>query len=310
MATAERVHAPSESTTPKMETVISFDPTQVEVTVTPVPHYTEAQLKNQKTFLADHHTELTAGDRLRQIGVNAAIFAGSTVVDLAESHVADKLIREKVNKMKQNLETLNEGGVVAIENIPSEMRENAWFKRWEARNKGKEVTLDGLKEHVKHLATTENGKKLAAEFVEEWGTDSLYAWAANSYVQMVTGVKGAKYVSETSAFIADWFIVWSQVFNKNTVYPTRFRLSDHEPEKAQKGWLGIKKAYEAADFVNAVNLEAAFRMIEAVPVFGDGVKWLHHKTDHLLESTIGSRLNTAASKGILGFHIGKNIKAL
>lgn len=181
------------------ETVIAFDPTKVEVTVTPIPQYTEKQLQNQKVFLADHHTELTGGDRLRQFGINAAIFTGATAVDLAESHLADKLIRDKVNKMKENVAKLDDAGIVALENVPTEITESKWYSQWAARNKDKELTIDMLKKDVKDAATSFQGKKLAAEFIEEWGTDSLYAWAANSYVQMATGVKGAKYVSETSA---------------------------------------------------------------------------------------------------------------
>jgi len=231
--------------------------------------YTESQRAFQRLLLRNKRGESLPGDGMKRFGINASIFTGATLVDLAESHLVDAVIREPMD--------------AAIERITA---------------KGKSF---------ENAAKTAQGNKLALEFIEEWGSDSAYAALANAWLRMMTGVNGAHYVTETSAFIADWGNVISQVFFADRLYGKTITNGKHvHPKKIG----GIKLAYTSADFFNPVNVEAAFRMAEELPVVGGGIAWLHEKTDHALESTIGRLGNTTAAKGILGFHIGKNIKPL
>lgn len=275
--------------------------------------YSPSELGFQRLLIRDLKDQSRPGEGLKRFGLNAAIFTGSTAVDLAESHAVDKFIRNRFNKIKTQHEDVKD--LDSMRDLPEKTQDQAWYKTMEDKLQKQHegaaviVQLEDVKKHVKEAAENEQGKKWAAEFLEEWWTDSLQGGIANAWVRLMTGMEDAHYVSPTSEVITDGFVTWSQVFNKNAVYPKRFREGG-KVDEPRRGWKGIKLAYEAADFVNPVNVEAAFRMIEEIPVVGDGVAWLRKKSDHYLETKVGSIAKSAAFKGVLGFHIGKNIKPL
>ena len=165
---------------------------------------------------------------------------------------------------------------------------------------------------LKDAVKKQQGVAGMLDFAEEWASDSAYTTVANTWVRLMTGVDGVKYVSETSAFISDWVNAISQVFYGDQYFPKQFAHKDPDTKKTKvdKIFKIFNKSYRTMDFVNPVNVEAAIRLIEEAPVIGDGASWLHEKTDKLIESTIGSWGNTLASKGILGYHIGKNVKSI
>lgn len=151
------------------------------------------------------------------------------------------------------------------------------------------------------------GVYLAGEFIEEWASDTFYKNAANQWATKMTGDPSVKYVSETAEFMSDWMNVVSQVWLSDKFYPTKFVGKDGKP---MTGLFGIKKAYQTMDFINPVNVEAALRLMEEIPVLGGGIEWLHRKADHMLEQSKTRLLSTIAAKGVLGYHIGRNVKPL
>lgn len=240
----------------------------MSVEVTPSKIFSASERGFQRLLLRDHKNESQPGDGMKRVGFNVSVLVGATAADLAESHLVDAVWRNPMDRM-----------------------------------------MEHAREHISQdAAKTRQGVKFAGEFIEEWASDSAYTAVANAWLRMMTGVKGAKYVSETSAFIADWGNVISQVFLSDRLYgKTRSVGGKVVP---QRGLFGVKLAYPSMDFINPVNVEAAFRLVEELPVVGKGVAWLHERTDHLLESTLARLGNAAAAKGILGFHIGRNVKPL
>lgn len=253
------------------ETVAALNHADAQTDMTPAPQYSESQLGFQRLLLPERKNESQPGDGMKRVGINTSILVGATAVDLAESHLVDAIWRNPMDRM-----------------------------------------VEHAREHISQdAAKTRQGVKFAGEFIEEWASDSAYTSLANAWLRMMTGVPTVTYVSETSAFIGDWVNGISQVFGGDKLYPTRFVHTSGELKgKPMQGFLGVKLAYQTMDFINPVNVEAALRLVEELPVVGKGVAWLHEKTDHLLASTIARFGNNAAAKGILGFHIGKNVKSL
>lgn len=267
-----------------------------------VKTYSPSEQGFQRLLLRENRDQSRSGEGWRRFGLNLTICAVATAADLGESHLVDRFIRnpleEKMNGLLKDAKGLT---LQKFKEAHKDKKED--FPTSQAWTEG----LKNEKAAIHDKAQNTQGKKFAAEFVEEWGSDHAYAWIANNWVRLMTGVDGAKYVSETSAFIADWANTISQVFGKNKLYPQR---NVDAGGKAKTGLFGIKLAYETADMINPVNVEAAFRVIEEIPVVGSGVVWLHEKSDKLIESTIGQLGNTAAAKAVLGYHIGHNLKKL
>lgn len=125
------------------------------------------------------------------------------------------------------------------------------------------------------------------EFVEEWGSDAAYMAGMNYIAQSLTGVEGAIYVSPTAEVLADWANVISQVF---------MRKPDMTWKQKSENW------------INPVNTEAGFRLLEEIPVVGKGVEMAHGALDHALEhSPWLQNVNKAAGKFLTGYHIFKNV---
>ncbi|MFZ5534764.1 MAG: hypothetical protein ACOY3M_01250 [Patescibacteria group bacterium] len=235
----------------------------------PTRAYTPAEQGFQRLLIREQKHESQPGDGLRRLGINSSLLIGSTALDLAESHLVDAVIR---NPMHDRIHQIKEKG-------------------------------PNFTEQAKRA----QGVQFAAEFVEEWASDSIYANMANAWVRAMTGMDDAKYVSETAAFLAEWGNVISQVFLADRLYG---KTKTHHGHTVPQTYGKVKLAYASADFLNPVNVEAAIRVMEEVPVIGKAVSWMHDKTDHLLE-TAAVRLGSGiAGKGILGYHIGRNVKAL
>lgn len=140
----------------------------------------------------------------------------------------------------------------------------------------------GHKESQFHAWVEKNpGVEGAAEFIEEWGSDSLISAGTNKLVGALTGEKHAEYVSPFSEAAGEWTNTVLQVF------------------KGDPKWRGIT----VKNLVSGVNVEAALRMISEVPLIGGAVSWTHEQLDTLMEQKAVKTLNTAAAKGILGYHI-------
>ena len=235
----------------------------------PVKQYTPAEQGFQRLLIPEKKHESQPGDSLKRLGINTSILLGATAVDLAESHLVDAVIR---NPMHDRIHELKEKGPQFVE-----------------------------------AAKSAQGKQFALEFVEEWASDSIYAGIANAWVRAMTGVDGAKYVSETSAFLAEWGNVISQVFLADRLYGKTKVVHNHTvPQTYGK----MKLAYASADLFNPVNVEAAFRIVEEMPIVGNAVSWFHEKTDHLLETASSKLGQSIFGKAVTGYHIGKNIKAI
>lgn len=235
----------------------------------PARTYTPAEQGFQRLLIPEKKHESQPGDSLKRLGINTTILVGATAADFAESHLVDKIIREP---MHDRIHELKAKGPA-----------------------------------FREAAKSAQGKQFALEFVEEWASDSIYAGLANSWVRAMTGVDDAKYVSETSAFLAEWGNVISQVFLADRLYGKTKVVNNHTvPQTYGK----MKLAYASADFFNPVNVEAAFRIVEELPIVGNAVTWLHKKSDHLLETASSKLGQSIFGKAITGFHIGKNIKPL
>lgn len=233
----------------------------------PARTYTPAEQGFQRLLIPEKKHESQPGDGLKRLGINTTILLGATAADLAESHLVDAAIR---NPMHDRIHMLKEKGSIEAAKITQ-------------------------------------GMQFGAEFVEEWASDSIYAGVANAWVRMMTGVDDAKYVSETSAFLAEWGNVISQVFLQDRLYGKTKVVHNHTvPQTYGK----MKLAYASADFFNPVNVEAAFRIVEEMPIIGNAVSWLHEKTDHLLETASSKLGQSIFGKAVTGYHIGKNIKAI
>lgn len=235
----------------------------------PTRAYTPAEQGFQRLLIREQKQESQPGDGLKRLGINTTMLVGSTALDLAESHLVDAVIRNPMHE-----------------------------KIHEIKAKGPQFA---------EQAKTAQGVQFAAEFIEEWASDSIYANIANAWVRMMTGKEDAKYVSETAAFIAEWGNVVSQVFLADRLYG---KTKVHHGHTVPQTYGKVKLAYASADFLNPVNVEAAIRVMEDVPVIGKAVSFLHDKTDHLLETAALRLGSSIAGKGILGFHIGKNVKAI
>lgn len=270
----------------------------------PAKTYSTSEQANQRLLLREHRAERQPGDGWRSALYHIGVGGVATVTDLAESHLVDKLIRDH---FREKVTTATETSQKAVDAF-----DEAAFKAAHAAITDEKKMADAIKSAKDTLfnpARIVQGKKFGLEFVEEGITDTVYGMMANAWVRKMTGKDDAKYVSETASFIGEWFVKWSQVFNGNAIYPKKYRDSE-KPKEAQRGWFKIKKAYEAADFVNPVNVEAAFRLIEEVPVVGDGVAWLHEKSDKILSTAAARFANMTAGWGILGYHIGRNVQSL
>lgn len=256
--------------------------------------YSASEQGFQRLLIREQKDQSQPGDGLKRTGLNLSILVGSTVADLGESHLIDKFLRKP---LEASVELARE-------------KAQGFTKKVFAEKYAGESLNEAYKEARKKLfdaASRKQGMHLAAEFVEEWASDSIYAGMANSWVRLMTGVDEAKYVSETSAFISEWANKISQVFGGDKLFNlTTFKRTKIVPDR----WHGIKLAYQSMDFINSVNVEAALRVVEEIPVVGDGVAWIHEKTDKMLGGTLARITNTAAATGILGYHIGKNVKPL
>ncbi len=231
--------------------------------------FTPAEQGFQRLLIPEKKHESQPGDSLKRLGINTSILVGATAADFAESHLVDAIIREP---MHGRIHALKEKGPAFTES-----------------------------------AKTAQGSLFALEFVEEWASDTIYANIANAWVRMMTGMDDAKYVSETSAFLAEWGNVISQVFLADKLYgKTKMSHGHVVPQTYGK----VKLAYASADFFNPVNVEAAFRIVEEMPIVGKGVSWLHEKSDHLLETASSKLGQSIFGKAVTGFHIGRNIKPL
>ncbi len=281
----------------------------MNVEAQPQRAYSPSEQGFQRLLLREHKNESKPGEGFKRAGLNLSILVGSTVADLAESHLADKIWRVPQEKKAEKAAEVYHAHLHMGDDLEAFRATRENLK--EAEEGVLKTAFATTEKKLKDNATTKKGVHLAGEFIEEWASDSLYAGVANTWVRLMTGIDGAKYVTETSAFISDWANVISQVFGGDKLFGrTTMRTTMKGMKVVPERWKGIKLAYQSMDFVNPVNVEAAFRVIEEVPVVGDGVAWLHEKADKMLENKLVQVGNTAASKGILGFHIGKNVKPL
>ncbi len=277
--------------------------------------FSPSQRGSQRLLLPEFKSQSQPGDGMKRAGLNFSILLGATAADLVEGNLVTNLFRDKLEKrvdaMKDTANTYDQPA------YDQDIAKNAAHlaKNWQEQ-----------KEKLTNAAKREQGLQGAFDFAEEWASDNLYATAANAWVRMMTGINEAKYVSETSAFLADWGNIISQVFfddvliGKKLPHPTingkwvaddLFKIKwgkDKNIPNTYRHVFKLKGAYKTMDFINPVNVEAAFRLVEEIPVVGEGVHWLREKSDVALEATVGKWTNTLASKGILGFHIGRNVK--
>lgn len=258
--------------------------------------FSPAEQGFQRLLIREQKGESQPGDGLKRTGLNLSILVGATAADLGESHLVDKFLRKPL-----------EASVELAREKAQGFTKEAFAATFTGEQTALNAAFQDARKKLVDAAATKQGVHLASEFVEEWASDSVYAGLANSWVRLMTGVDDAKYVSETSAFIAEWANKISQVFGGDKLFGrTTLNGIKIVPER----WHGIKLAYQSMDIINSVNLEAAFRVIEEIPVVGDGVAWVHEKTDKMLGGTLARIGNTAAATGILGYHIGKNVKPL
>lgn len=276
--------------------------------------FSEAQLGFQRLLLPEKKSDSQPGEGLKRLGLNASIFVGATVADLAESHLVDAIVRKAPVFNRMQVEYGDVKGLADMDGLNEKQKTSQWMAelnniRARAKNEA-DINIDDVKKHLRDAAQHEMGIKNGVEFMEEWGSDAFMSSLANGWVRLMTGVDGVKYVSETAAVIADWINIASQVFYGDKYFPRFDRTvanMNTKDEKPKRGLFGVKLSYKTMDFINPVNVEAALRVVEDVPVVGNGVAWLHEKTDHLLESTVGGKATGLAGKWILGFHIGKNV---
>lgn len=270
------------------ETVTVVTP-DVQVDVTPAPAYTESQKANQRLLLHEHRGESQPGEGLKRVGVNAAIFTGSTLADLVEGNIVTNLFREKLKKRVED-------------------KAEAYYAHIGNNTLPHDQTFEEISKKLERSAKIQKGIESGFDLAEEWASDNLYGTLANAWVQAATGVKGAKYVSETSAFVSDWGNMVSQVFLEDFLIGKT--LPGNKKEAANLFHIGkwnVKAAYKTYDYINPVNVEALLRMVEEVPVVGDGVHWLHEQSNTVLESKPMKWVNSVANKFLLGIHIGKNM---
>ncbi len=270
------------------ETVTGFNPTDVQVDQTPAPQYTESQLGFQRLLLRDHKDESQPGDGWKRLGMNATILVGMTAADLVEGNIIEHILRDPLKTRTE----LSVGKLAELnkqkdgDDISAFVQKNAALNLEGAEKPVIERAYNELHTKLEKSAKTNQGLHSGAEFLEEWLSDSVYAAAANGWVRTMTGMDDAKYVSETAAVLADWANVVSQVWFEDMLIgrkdprdttgktPAFFPLIKGKGP-GSKPRLAIKLAYPTMDFINPVNIEAAFRVLEEVPVLGDGVAWAH-----------------------------------
>jgi hypothetical protein len=268
--------------------------------------FTPKQLEAQRIYLREARGESQPGDGLKRLGTHTVMLGVATVGDLVESHLAD-VVRQPMKKREHEAkkEYYDHFDKTAFDSATRIVEAN------EGNISDAKAYVD-LINGLSRDAKVKTGQHDAVEFAEEWLSDGVYASLANAWVRHATGMDDAKYVSETAAFIADWSNTLYQVFGGDKFLPERFVYPKGDPKAGEpmRTKLGIKKAYQTMDFINSVNVEAAIRVVEEVPVVGDGVSWLHEKFDKLIESTIGQKANTLVAKGMLGYHVGRNARGL
>lgn len=142
--------------------------------------------------------------------------------------------------------------------------------------------IEAKKESGSHALADKNPRiKGAVEFIEEWGSDGLINSGANALVRAITGEKHAEYASPFSEAVGEWTTTILQVF------------------KGNPKWRGIA----VKNLVSSVNVEAVLRMFSELPLLGGAVSWTHEQLDSLMRTRLVRVANTAAAKGILGYHI-------
>lgn len=285
----------------------------------PTKEYSASQLQNQRLLLGEGR-DLTGSERAARVWLNTRVLAVATAGDLLESHVSDLFRVPLEEKAKEARSAYSEKRDV----FNGATETDILIKSFDLTNVAVGAPMNSVKDDAeKVLKTYENKAKLKTgmhwgmEFAEEWASDSVYAWLANTWLRSVTGVDKASYVSGTAETISDWANVISQVFYGDKLFPYskrtvhNFRKEENPLGKEEpKRKFGVKLAYKSMDFVNPVNTEAALRLLEDAPVVGDGFAWLHKKTDAFLETPFMSKTMTLAAKFVTGFHIGKDIVSI
>lgn len=243
--------------------------------------YTESEKGFQQLFNVGPHAKdgEVKGIAVKRLGANAGMLAAGTAADLLETEVVHRVMHHAVEpalkKISGEQTTINE---YVLKHASEHLKD------WQVE--------EAHKTFVENAKKTRNAVVLGSEFIEEWGSDTLFGSLANSWIRYLTGVEDAHYVTESSAFLADWTNTIAQVFMM----------------KQREGLPTWKKS---ENWLNPVNVEAAFRMVEELPLgVGKAFAALRQKANHALEhSPVVRTANTAAAKGILGFHIGKNVMA-
>src|SRR3989344_228157 len=301
---------PSVVNTPVREPFVSFagtNPMDVQADMTPAPQYTESQMGFQRLLLREKRGERQPGEGWKSALLALEVGGAATIADLVEGNVVDFVFRKK---MEDNTEKKVDAYLAANKKYQDEVKKEKGVEFNKLSDSTKKFGDEA--NTLRNVARKQQGFQGAFDFAEEWFSDSLYASVANAWVRLMTGVDGAKYVSETSAFIADWVNAVSQVFFGDQYFPKQYHTTNtmengRTKHNVEKFFGFFNKSYRTMDFVNPVNVEAAFRALEEIPVVGDGVAWAHEKTYKLLETTILRWGNTLASKGLLGYHIGTNV---
>lgn len=277
-----------------------------------VKQFTAEQKRAQELLLRDHRVD-APGEGAKRFSVAAGMFGIGTVLDLGESHLIDWVMRKPLEKFEEHQKER------AAKFTFGEYKKDL-AKRGKDVPRGARVLEKGFKaekEQVVLDVKRARGIKNGADFMEEWASDTVVTSLANAWVRLMTGDESARLVSETAAFLADWGNIITQVFFNDVLIGKtkvmkekiviRGKVNYEKTLVPARGPFGVKLAYKSMDMVNPLNIEGAIRMAEELPVVGKGVSWLHDRTDHMLETKQAQVANTVAGKGILGYHIGRNV---
>jgi len=257
----------------------------------------EKQATYKRLLMPDSGIAPQKYDTARRLSANTVIFTLATATDMAESHLVDWLIRKP---LQQHIETADS----KVHTFPQDYAEQKGVTSNELFD---DETF--LKQHevVRKAAVRAEGVEKAADFIEEWASDKIYANVMNAWLRSATGDPNAAYVSEAADFISEWANKILQVFAGNPIIGLSEKnpnLKAHSEIIAKRNAWGIKLGYEAADLINSVNVEAAMRILEEVPIVRIGIHKMREGIEHAMENRIIRTLHTIADLGVMGYFFG------
>lgn len=213
--------------------------------------FTPKQLENQRLFrVGPSVMPEQPGDTAKRVVRKAAILAGSTALDLAESGLFEKLIKPK-------------------EDTLDALKKKAWDMTGITTSDAQSAKRAEQVRFVK-----ERTKLNVVEFVEDGLSDELQVVGMNAILRKMTGLDEVSYPSATARFISNWtnLLAWTSAkFNRMKFWKKPWNVVNAVNVEAAIGLLeevpGVGKLVERAHgAVNTLLTKEGVQLVNGVAV--------------------------------------------